>query len=101
MRNKAERFVYKCDDTPGPTVYKPKVMTRKCLKLDPTPIPGKGKLYMCRVPYTVCAKGPSVPSDIDKNGYDTMWGNYLIKVPPDDCDLTLGPAFYKVPTVNL
>lgn len=99
MQNKAKRFVYKVDDTPGPMAYDPKIRTKKCPKLDPTPIPGKGKLYMCRVPYSTDANGPSIPSRIDENGYEVVNGR-VVKVPPDDRDHTLGPAFYDVPPVN-
>lgn len=98
MQNRAKRFVYKADDTPGPMAYDPKIMTKKCPKLDPTPIPGKGKLYMCRMPYSAGANGPSVPTHIDENGYDIMYGR-LVKVLPDGHDRTLGPAFYNVPPV--
>lgn len=99
MKNKAKRFVYKASDTPGPMAYDPKIRSKKCPKIDPTPISGKGKLYMCRVPYSSDVKGPSVPTRIDENGYDIASGT-LIKVAPNDYDNTLGPAFYKVPRVN-
>lgn len=99
MQNKAKRFVYKVDDIPGPTAYDPKIQTKKSPKFDPTPIPGKGKLYVCRVPYTSGAHGPSIPTHIDENGYDIVRGNRLVKVPPTDYDYTLGPAYYDVPSV--
>lgn len=100
MQNRAKRFVYKADNTPGPTAYDPKIRTKKCPRLDPTPIPGKGKLYMCRVPYSVDPKGPSIPTHIDENGYDVMEGSRLVKVPADYHDRTIGPAFYNVPPVK-
>lgn len=53
MQKKAKRFVYKADGTPGPTAYDPKIRSKKCVKLDPRPIPGKGRLYVCRVPYSI------------------------------------------------
>lgn len=101
MQNRAKRFVYKSDGIPGPTAYDPKIRTKKCPKMDPTPIPGKGKVYMCRVPYSLDAHGPSVPTHIDLNGYDITRGDHLVKVPPDDRDTTLGPAYYDVPAVKL
>lgn len=100
MRNKAKRFIYKNDGTPGPTAYDPKIRTKKCPKLDPTPIAGKGKLYMCRVPYSAGPEGPSVPTHIDENGYDITMEDQLIKVPPNYHDRSLGPAFYDVPPVK-
>lgn len=99
MRNKAIRLKYAKGDMPGPADYDPKKIEKGC-KYKPPPCHGKGKLFVCRVPYTVFASAPSVPTHIDENGYDVDEYGNLNKCPPDPHDSTLGPAFYRVPRVN-
>ncbi|KAJ8977156.1 hypothetical protein NQ317_015479 [Molorchus minor] len=95
-RNKAERFIYDDSCTPGPANYNAKLP--KCNRIDPTPIPGKGRLYACRVPYTIQASAPSVPTKIDANGYEIDEDDNIVKIPPDEHDRTMGPAYYHVNT---
>lgn len=100
MRNKALRFGYKKeDDTPGPADYDPKIRTRKTPRPDLTVPPGKGRLYVCKTPYTYGVSPPSIPTHIDENGYTIDAQGDIRKVPADDHDCTLGPAFYAVSTV--
>lgn len=99
LRNKAQRFVYKGADTPGPTDYDVKT-SGKCKLIDPTPIPGMGKLYLCKVPMTCGTSAPSIPTHIDENGYDIDQNNLLIKMPADFRDNNIGPATYDVPNVR-
>ncbi|KAF2881635.1 hypothetical protein ILUMI_24492 [Ignelater luminosus] len=96
LRNKAIRLRYPKGDTPGPADYDPKKIEKGC-KYKPPLCHGKGKLFVCRVPYTVFASSPSVPTHIDENGYNVDEYGNLVKCPPDPHDRTLGPAFYDVP----
>ncbi|KAB0797255.1 hypothetical protein PPYR_08249 [Photinus pyralis] len=86
----AKRLKYSEEDSPGPCDY----------ELEVTEFPrqvGVGKLYLCRVPYSLTAKGPSVPSHLDENGYDIDNHGNLIKIPPNIYDTSRGPAKYNVP----
>ncbi|XP_068903599.1 sperm-tail PG-rich repeat-containing protein 2-like [Tenebrio molitor] len=82
LQNTAPRFVYRADDTPGPTRYtaKPIQCRKKKLKLDPT----KPKLYACAVPYSLTVVAPSIPTKDDQNGYDIDGDGNIVKVPPDE-----------------
>lgn len=84
---------------PGPADYDPKKPAKKTPRLDPTPIPGKGRLYMCRTPYTHGISAPSIPTRIDENGYTVNTNGDILKALPDDHDTTLGPAYYDAPQV--
>ena len=62
---------------------------------------GVGKLYLCPPPRLNLVVGPSVPTRIDENGYDFTEHGDLVKVPPDEHDNSLGPAFYDVKYVRV
>ncbi|KAJ8958928.1 hypothetical protein NQ318_019698 [Aromia moschata] len=93
-RNRAQRFVYQESDTPGPSDYDAK--PPKCVQVDPRPIPGKGRLYACRVPFTIHASAPSIPTEVDANGYDLDEDGNIVKIPLDERDKSIGPAYYKM-----
>ncbi|KAK5645626.1 hypothetical protein RI129_004090 [Pyrocoelia pectoralis] len=86
----AKRLKYNKDDAPGPCDYDPEVT------IFPRQV-GVGRVYLCRVPYSVSAKGPSVPSHLDENGYDIDDDGNLIKLPANVYDTSRGPARYNVP----
>nr|XP_023024471.1 sperm-tail PG-rich repeat-containing protein 2-like [Leptinotarsa decemlineata] len=92
-RNTAERFVSTINDNPGPGEYDPK--RPKCSSDISRPI-GRGRLYVCRMPYTLKGTGPSVPTKINANGYFVNESGDTIPLPPDCHDTSLGPAFYNV-----
>lgn len=98
MKSKAKRFVYKESDTPGPADYDVK-KPAKCKFIDQTPIPGMGKLYVCKVPLTVGVSAPAIPTHLDENGYDIDENNLLIKIPANSRHGNIGPTSYDVPNV--
>ncbi|XP_069669401.1 sperm-tail PG-rich repeat-containing protein 2-like [Periplaneta americana] len=55
----------------------------------------RGKIYVGRVTFDERGSAPSVPTKIDANGYKPASNGTFVKVPPDDNDQTLGPAFYN------
>ena len=93
---------------PGPGDYSdylqsPRVpaatISSKCSKPQPT---GRlRKLYVCPVPYSLEARGPSIPTKLDENGYEIDENNKLKKLPPYICDTSLGPAYYCVRLVSV
>ncbi|XP_018568558.1 sperm-tail PG-rich repeat-containing protein 2-like [Anoplophora glabripennis] len=92
-RNRAPRFVTKESDTPSPGDYDSKIEI-KCKRTIPCGVRPK-KLYVCRIPFSVKGSAPSMP--IDSYGYNLTRNESLIKIPPKELDLTLGPAYYQVP----
>lgn len=99
LRNKAKRLRDLKSDTPGPAEYDPKIQKKGC-KYIPPPVHGTGNLYVCRVPYTITVSAPSIPTQINENGYDITVDDDIVQIPPDDHDRTRGPAYYNVPTVS-
>ncbi|KAF5281561.1 hypothetical protein FQA39_LY05096 [Lamprigera yunnana] len=82
------------EDTPGPASYNG-TDKRSCKRIPR--YRGKGKLYVCKVPFTVGISTPSCPTRIDENGYDVDEFGNLYKVPPTQYDPSEGPACYNVP----
>lgn len=99
MQNKAERFRHSIEDSPGPADYDPRKPENKKY-LDPTPIPGKGRLYVCRTPYTLQASAPSIPTRLDENGYYIDEDDCLVKIPANLRDENIGPGSYDLPSVS-
>lgn len=62
---------------------------------------GKGKLYLCKVLLGTKNTGPSIPTKVNQNGYWIDSKGNLFRMPPDDHDMSLGPAFYRLNEVSL
>ncbi|PSN52952.1 hypothetical protein C0J52_03616 [Blattella germanica] len=94
------RFKYMIEDLPGPGDYEipaaEKPICEPCGKKSCK----RGKLHVGRVPYDLRGKGPSVPSKNDRNGFTRTPYGTVVKIPPDDHDETLGPAFYHPKETN-
>ncbi|XP_018318872.1 sperm-tail PG-rich repeat-containing protein 2-like [Agrilus planipennis] len=92
----AERKTIVKTRAPGPGDYEPKINVCRAVR----EIKGKGRVYLCRVPYSHEIGTPSIPTRINENGYNIINGR-LDRIPPDDYDETIGPAFYCVPSVRI
>lgn len=100
IRNKSQRFVYDPCTGPGPGDYDPKYIEKGC-KVPPPKCHGKGKLYVCRVPYSVKVVGPSIPGHGDEDGYDMDAEGDLVKMTRPRCKCPVGPNSYYLPSVSV
>ncbi|CAH1118028.1 unnamed protein product [Phaedon cochleariae] len=91
-RNKAPRFTYSGADSPGPGAYDPEPEPPLCPEGFKRP-PSRGRLYVCRVPYTLKGCGPSVPTKINENGYLLNAEGDVVAIPPTEKE---GAAFYDI-----
>ncbi|KAF5303019.1 hypothetical protein FQR65_LT08348 [Abscondita terminalis] len=87
------------NNTPGPANYDAKPREKGC-KCSP-PLHGKGRLYLCRVPFTNTISAPSVPTRIDQNGYNVDQFGNTVKNPATVYDISRGPAYYNIPRKDL
>ncbi|KAL3281291.1 hypothetical protein HHI36_004504 [Cryptolaemus montrouzieri] len=95
LRNKAKRFVYKFSDVPPPGTYDPKLPGKRKQPSNEPP-PGKGRVYFCKVPYSIMGSAPSIPTKRDANGYDIGYLGKLIKNESKSSKTFVGPATYNI-----
>ncbi|XP_045471625.1 sperm-tail PG-rich repeat-containing protein 2-like isoform X2 [Harmonia axyridis] len=93
LRNKAKRFVYKPSDVPPPGTYDPKIPGKRKQPSN-VPPPGKGRIFLCNVPYSFLGSSPSIPTKRDAYGYEIGENGRIIKnnVPPSKRGV--GPSTY-------
>lgn len=99
MRNKAKRFVYKHSDVPPPGTYDPKIPGKR-KPPSSAPPPGKGRVYLCKVPYSSLGSSPSIPTKRDAYGYEIGENGKIIKnvIPPKKQEV--GPSSYYIKVVS-
>ncbi|KAK9870626.1 hypothetical protein WA026_008188 [Henosepilachna vigintioctopunctata] len=95
LQNKAKRFVYKISDTPPPGTYNPKIPEKRKQPSNVVP-PGKGRIYYCRVPYSLLGSAPSIPTKKEADGYDIRPDGRLIKNQVVFKEKSIGPSTYHV-----
>ncbi|XP_044752621.1 sperm-tail PG-rich repeat-containing protein 2-like [Coccinella septempunctata] len=95
LRNKAKRFVYKHSDVPPPGTYDPKLPGKRKQPSN-IPPPGKGRIYLCNVPYSSLGSSPSIPTKRDAYGYKIGENGSIIKNIVPRRQKEVGPSTYYI-----